>query len=435
MRAYELILRKRDGGALSADEIAWFIRAYTDGGIPDYQASAMLMAVFLRGLDDAELAAWTTAMLDSGDRLDLADVPGVKVDKHSTGGVGDKASIPLVPLVVACGVPVPMIAGRGLGHTGGTIDKLESIPGFRTDLDEAAFRRQLRELGGAIIGQTERLAPADRKLYALRDATATVESIPLIASSIMSKKLAEGCDALLLDVKVGAGAFMKDLASARLLAGTMIEIGARMGRRMAALLTRMDEPLGYAVGNALEVVESVELLQGGGPADLVDLTVEMGAEMLVLGGAAGDVVEGRGRIRGAVASGKGLEALGRLVAAQGGDPAAIHDPARLPRAPRCVPMRAGRSGWVGAIRADEVGLAAVSLGAGRSRKEDAVDPAVGFVLAKKVGDRVEAGESIGLAHVGGRFEDDAAIARATAAFTIVDEAPPRHPLILERMSR
>lgn len=435
MRAYELILRKRDGGRLSPDEIGWFLASYTNGELPDYQASALLMAIFFRGLDDAELAAWTTSMLESGDRLDLSDVPGVKVDKHSTGGVGDKTSIPLVPLMIACGVPVPMIAGRGLGHTGGTIDKLEAIPGFRTDLDAVAFRRQLRDLGGAIIGQTERLAPADRKLYALRDATATVESIPLISSSIMSKKLAEGCDALLLDVKVGAGAFMKDVASARLLAGTMIEIGARMGRKMGALLTRMDEPLGNAVGNALEVKESIELLRGEGPGDLVELTVELGAEMLVLGGVASGVGEGRALVRAAIASGRGVEALARLVDAQGGDPRVVEDPSGLPAAQRIVPIHAARAGFVGGIRADEVGLAAVALGAGRSRKEDAIDPAVGFVLEKKVGDRVDAGESLGLAHVGGKPGDAAAVERVAAAFTIVDEAPPRHPLILERMTR
>ncbi|HWV39403.1 MAG TPA: thymidine phosphorylase [Vulgatibacter sp.] len=435
MRAYELILRKRDGGRLTPSEIEWFLGSYTKGEIPDYQASALLMAIFFRGLDDGELAAWTAAMLESGDRLDLSDVPGIKVDKHSTGGVGDKVSIPLVPLMIACGVPVPMIAGRGLGHTGGTVDKLESIPGFRTDLDVAAFRRQLGELGGAIIGQTERLAPADRKLYALRDATATVESIPLIASSIMSKKLAEGCDGLVLDVKVGAGAFMKDLESARLLAGTMIEIGARMGRRMSALVTRMDEPLGATVGNALEVRESIDLLRGEGPADLEELTVELGAEMLVLAGATVDADEGRAAVRSAIASGRGLEAFARLVAAQGGDPRVAEDPTSLPAAPRIVPIPAPRAGFVGGIRADEVGLAAVVLGAGRSRKEDAIDPAVGFVLHKKVGDPVDAGESIGLAHVGGRPGDRAALERVAAAFTIADEAPPRRPLILERMSR
>lgn len=435
MRAYELIRNKRDGRRLTAAEIEWFLGAYTRGELPDYQASALLMAIFFRGLDDEELASWTRAMLESGDQLDLSSIPGVKVDKHSTGGVGDKISIPLVPLVAACGVPVPMIAGRGLGHTGGTVDKLEAIPGFRTDLEADAFRRQIAEKGAAIIGQTAHIAPADRKLYALRDATATVESIPLIASSILSKKLAEGCDALVLDVKVGPGAFMKDLESARLLARTMIGIGSHMGREITAILTRMDAPLGRTVGNALEIAESIALLRGDGPDDLVELTVELGAEMLVLGRKAAALEEGRALIRSAIDSGRGLEAFVRIVAAQGGDPRTIEEPARLPAAPKAVQMKAPRSGVVVEVRSEEIGLAAVALGAGRSRKEDAIDPGVGFVLDKRPGDRIAAGESLGVAHVAGRPGDDLAIARAIAAFTIADEAPPLPPLILERMSR
>src|SRR5690606_1484513 len=316
---YELIHRKRDGGRLSPAEIEWFISAYTAGEIPDYQAAALLMAVFFRGLDADELAAWTRAMLESGEVLDLSEIPGPKVDKHSTGGVGDKVSLALGPLVAACGVTVPMIAGRGLGHTGGTLDKLEAIPGLRVDLGVEAFRRQLAACGVAIIGQTREVAPADRKLYALRDATATVESIPLIASSIMSKKLAEGCEALVLDVKVGRGAFMKKVDDARVLARTMIGIGRSMGRPVRALLTAMDQPLGRPVGIAVEVREAMDLLRRAGPTGLGTVTVELGAEMLVLGGVASGVEEGRARIEAAIASGAGMERFERMVRAQGGN--------------------------------------------------------------------------------------------------------------------
>ncbi|AKU90293.1 thymidine phosphorylase [Vulgatibacter incomptus] len=434
MRAYDLIKRKRDGGRLAQEEIAAFLDAYTRGDIPDYQASAMLMAIFFRGMDAAELAAWTRAMLESGEVLDLSDIPGVKVDKHSTGGVGDKVSIPLVPLVMACGVKVPMIAGRGLGHTGGTIDKLEAIPGFSVELGVDRFRRQVSEIGAALIGQTAELAPADRKLYALRDATATVESIPLISSSILSKKLAEGCDALVLDVKVGQGAFMKDLGQARELARTMVDLGRQMGRRMVALLTGMEQPLGRAVGNALEVVESIEVLRGGGPEDLEHLTVELGAEMLVLGEAVANLESGRDRIRAAIADGSGLRAFEALVEAQGGDPRVVREPERLPRAPRTEVVRAPSAGYVVGIQAEEVGLAAMTLGAGRSRKEDPIDPAVGFVLQRKVGDRVEPGEPLAIAHLpDGRPSADA-LSRLLAAFTIAEEAPRQPPLVLERIA-
>jgi len=425
---YELIHRKRDGGRLSPAEIEWFISAYTAGEIPDYQAAALLMAVFFRGLDEEELAAWTRAMLESGAVLDLSAIPGPKVDKHSTGGVGDKVSLALGPLVAACGVTVPMIAGRGLGHTGGTLDKLEAIPGLRVDLGVEAFRRQLVECGVAIIGQTREIAPADRKLYALRDATATVESIPLIASSILSKKLAEGCEALVLDVKVGKGAFMKNVEDARRLAHTMIGIGRSMGRPVTALLTDMNQPLGRAVGNAVETREAMELLRGEGPADLRALTVELGAEMLVLGGVAHGVEEGRARIEAAIASGHGMERFERMVRAQGGDLS------RLPEADRVVPVLAPRDGFVQAIDAQEVGLAAMALGAGRRRKEDSIDPAVGFVLAKKVGDPVERGEPLGFAHLRDRPGSEGPLHRFCRAFTIGDEAPAIGPLILERIT-
>ncbi len=433
MRVYELIKRKRDGGSLRPQEIEAFLRAYTNGEVPDYQAAALLMAVFFRGLDEVELGAWTRAMLESGEVLDLSAIPGIKVDKHSTGGVGDKVSIPLLPLVVACGVKVPMIAGRGLGHTGGTVDKLESIPGFTVELGVERFRRQVESIGAALIGQTERIAPADRKLYALRDSTATVESIPLIASSILSKKLAEGCDALVLDVKVGSGAFMKDREAARALAKTMVGIGTQMGKKMVALLTDMDQPIGRAIGNSLEVVESIAVLRGEGPADLEKLTVELGAEMLVLGGAANDLSEGRALIHGAIGSGAGSRAFERLIEAQGGDPRVVADPSLLPRAPRVVVAPAPRAGTIASIQAEEVGLASVALGAGRAKKEDAIDLAVGFVLLKKVGDRVDAGEPLALVHARDEGRAEAAIARLVASFTLGEEAPASRPLVLERI--
>ena len=435
MRAYELIQRKRDGGRLSGDEIRSLVAAYTAGHIPDYQVAALLMAVFFRGLDAEELSAWTGAMLHSGEILDLADVPGVKVDKHSTGGVGDKISLPLAPLVAACGVPVPMISGRGLGHTGGTLDKLESIPGFRVDLPPERFRKQVAELGCCLIGQTATIAPADKKLYALRDATATVESIPLICSSILSKKLAEGIDALVLDVKVGRGAFMKGIEDARLLARTMVDLGEAMGKRVVALLTSMDEPLGRTIGNALEVRESLEVLRGGGPADVVELTVRLDAEMLLLGGVALDLADGELRIRRAIADGSGLAKFRAIVEAQGGDPRAVDDPSLLPAAPRILEVPARRDGFVADIDSLELGHAAVPLGAGRAKKEDAVDPAVGFELLRHVGEPVRAGEPLVRVHAPATGPVDAVIARVAAAYRFEDAPPPlRRPLVLERLT-
>ena len=433
MRAYELIQRKRDGGRLSGEEIRALIAAYTVGELPDYQVAALLMAVFFRGLDAEELSAWTGAMLHSGEVLDLSDVPGVKVDKHSTGGVGDKISLPLAPLVAACGVPVPMISGRGLGHTGGTLDKLEAIPGFRVDLPPERFKRQVAELGCCLIGQTATIAPADKKLYALRDATATVESIPLISSSILSKKLAEGIDALVLDVKVGRGAFMKRREDARLLAETMAGIGASMGKRVVALLTAMDGPLGVTIGNALEVRESIEVLRGGGPADVVELTVRLGAEMLVLGKVARDLADGELRIRRAIADGTGLAKFRAIVGAQGGDVRTIDDPSLLPVAPELVEVVAPRDGFVAAIDSLELGHAAVALGAGRGRKEDEVDPAVGFELLRRIGDPVRAGEPLVLIHAPSDRPVDAIVDRVAGAYRLEDAPPPRAELVLERI--
>jgi len=430
---YELIKAKRDGRALAPEDILAFVDGYTEGEIPDYQMSALLMAIFFRGLEAEELGAWAKAMLESGDVLDLSDIDGVKVDKHSTGGVGDKVSLSLAPLAAACGVLVPMISGRGLGHTGGTLDKLQSIPGFRVDLTVDQYRRIVREVGACLIGQTDQLAPADKKLYALRDVTATVESIPLIASSIMSKKLAEGVDALVLDVKVGSGAFMKTLEDARALAKTMISIGTQMGRKVTALITDMDQPLGRAVGNALEVIEAVEMLRGRAPADYTEITMALTAEMLVLGGEAKDEAEARTKLLESIKSGAALEQLKQIVSAQAGDPEAVEDYARLPTASATTEVPAPASGFVTKIDCEAVGLAAVALGAGRATTESEIDPAVGFTLHKKVGEAVTAGEPMVRIH----FNDSAKVedvrARLLSAYQIGPEAPATRPLVIERL--
>ncbi|MCC6993680.1 MAG: thymidine phosphorylase [Deltaproteobacteria bacterium] len=418
MRAQELIARKRDGGELAPAELRALVAGITDGSVPDYQAAAFLMAVFFRGMTPAELAAWADAMLRSGDVLDLSAIAARKVDKHSTGGVGDKISLPLAPAVAACGVAVPMVSGRGLGHTGGTLDKLEAIPGFSVNLPVERFRAQVAELGVCMIGQTERIAPADRKLYALRDVTATVESIPLIASSIMSKKRAEGIDALVLDQKVGAGAFMKRIEDARALARTIIAIGRAAGKRVTALITAMDQPIGRAVGNASEVEESIETLRGRGPADTRELTVALGAEMLVLGGAAADSAAGRARIEAVLDGGQALERFARMIAAQGGDARVCEDTGRLPQARTRREVVATAAGVVEAIDAEAVGVAAMMLGAGRRTKEDRIDPAVGIDVLKKVGDRVAAGEPLALLRVNDAAQADAAAARYLGAVRI-----------------
>ncbi len=431
MRPYELIKKKRDGGTLTAAEIGALFDSYTKGDLPDYQMAAFCMAVFFRGMDGREMTALTLAMLHSGEVLDLGQVPGVKVDKHSTGGVGDKVSLALAPMVAAAGVPVPMISGRGLGHTGGTLDKLESIPGFRVDLSTERFTELVRTIGCGLIGQTREIAPADRKLYALRDVTATVESVPLIAASILSKKLAEGIDALVLDVKVGRGAFMKTRKDARILADALCRIGKRAGKKVVAVLTAMDQPLGCAVGNALEAAEAFDVLRGGGPADLVEVTYELGAHMLVLGKAARTLPAARARLREVVASGAALAKMRAIVAAQGGDPAAVDDSSRLPAAPERTVVRAPRAGWVTAIDAEEIGLSAMGLGAGRDRADANVDPAVGVVLGKKVGDRVGKGEALAIVHHRGGEAAKRAGARVLGAFTLGGKRPPARPLVLE----
>ncbi|WP_437535288.1 thymidine phosphorylase [Sorangium sp. So ce726] len=429
----ELVAKKRDGGRLSEDEIARIIRAHSDGELADYQMAALLMAIFFRGMDDAETVALTRAMLHSGDVLDLSGVPGRKVDKHSTGGVGDKVSLCLAPLVAACGVPVPMVSGRGLGHTGGTLDKLEAIPGFDVALDVDAFARIVREVGTCMIGQTARIAPADKRIYALRDVTATVESIPLIVASILSKKLAEGIDALVLDVKVGRGAFMKTLGDARALATALVRVGTAAGKRVSALLTDMSAPLGRAVGNAIETREAIEVLHGRGPGDLVACTLALGEEMLIAGGAAASAAEARAKLEAAIASGAAAEVLARMIAAQKGDPAVVQDAGRLPCAPVVVEVAAQDEGYVTAVDPLEIGLSAVALGAGRTRADQRVDPAVGIELAAVRGDRVDRGAP--LARIHARRADDARAAadRVRAAFRL-GPAPAEAPaLVLERI--
>ena len=409
------IARKRDGAELDDDALRAIIDGASRGLVPDYQMAALLMAIVWRGLSPRELGTWLDAMVASGDRLSLDRIPGIKVDKHSTGGVGDKISLCLAPLVAACGVPVPMMSGRSLGHTGGTLDKLEAIPGFRTALGPRAFERVLEKAGLVLAGQSARLAPADRLLYALRDATATVESIPLIASSILSKKIAEGADALVMDVKVGSGAFLPERARARALARTIVELGGRAGLRVVALLTAMDQPIGRAVGNACELAEAIEILRGGGPADTRALTLRLGAEMLVLGRRARDRDAAAALIEGAIGSGAGLERLRRCVALQGGDLRVIDDPRRLPRAPRVKEIRARASGWLTRLDAGQLGRGATLLGAGRLRKEDRVDAGVGLELDRKVGEPVSRGDRLATV----RYSDEG---RWSAARPLLEQA-------------
>jgi pyrimidine-nucleoside phosphorylase len=429
MRAVDLILRKRDGGTLSREEIGYFVRGVTDGSWPDYQTAALLMAVVLKGMTPDETAALTEAMVDSGVRVDLGHLPGVKVDKHSTGGVGDKTSLILAPLAAACGVVVPMMSGRALGHTGGTLDKLEAIPGFRTSLLLGEFQRMLADVGCSLIGQTAEIAPADKKLYALRDVTGTVESIPLISASIMSKKIAEGIGALVLDVKAGAGAFMKTLDDARALAESLVAIGTRSGVRTEALITAMDAPLGRAVGNALEVVESLETLKGRGPKSLEELSVRLAARMVVLAGIA-DNVRAEERVREAMASGAGVEVFRRIVEWQGGDPRVVDDYSRLPAAAHRHALVSPSEGYVTAIDAMGIARAAMLLGAGRDRVDAAIDPAVGIVLSVERGDAVAGGAPLAELHYNDHRMLFEAIGLANAAIVVGHEPPPATPIVL-----
>ena len=420
-----VIARKRDGHALSAGEIASFVRGATDGSWADYQLSALLMAIYLKGLDGGETAELTGAMMRSGEMADLSSVPGPKADKHSTGGVGDKVSLHLAPMVAACGVAVPMISGRGLGHTGGTLDKLESIPGFSTRLSLSEYRAQVGRIGLALIGQTAELAPADRKLYALRDVTATVECIPLICASILSKKLAEGTDVLVSDVKFGRGAFMKDKARARELALALVAVARALGKPTRAVLTAMDEPLGLAVGNALEVAESVACLRGRGPEDLMEVTYVIGEQMLILAGAAADPAEARARLERSIASGSALEKFRAVVEAQGGDARVADDPSLLPAARLAADLPSPGDGFVARVDALEVAIAALRLGAGRSRAEDRIDPAVGVGGLVKVGARVARGQPLCTIHANDAGALDEARAKLSQAIGVGDR--PVHP--------
>lgn len=394
MRMVDVIDHKRNGSALTKEEISAFVEGYTNGEIPDYQASALLMAIYFNGMTDEEQANLTMQMLNSGDRLDLSDIPGIKVDKHSTGGVGDKTSIPLAPMVAALGIPVPMISGRGLGHTGGTLDKLEAIPGFEVECSEAEFKKQVRDIKVAIVGATGNVAPADKKIYALRDVTDTVDSIPLIAGSIMSKKIASGTDALVLDVKTGTGAFMKEEADAVKLANALVKIGKSVGMNCMALISDMNQPLGNMVGNALEIQESIAILKGEGPEDITELVMTLGSQMVVLAKKAATLAEARAKLEEVVANGSALEVFRQMIVAQGGDPRVIEDPTLMPQAKYHFELPAPQAGYVTKMTADEIGIAAMLLGGGRQAKTDVIDYAVGIELHKKVGDAVAEGESL-----------------------------------------
>lgn len=428
-RAIDVIRKKRDGVELTRNEIEGLVNAYTLGKIPDYQVSAWLMAVVLRGMTRPETAALTDAMLRSGEVLDFSSLPQKKVDKHSTGGVGDKTSLVLAPLVAAAGLYVPMISGRGLGHTGGTLDKLEAIPGFKVNLPVAEFRRVLESSGCAMIGQTAEIAPADRKLYALRDVTGTVESPYLICASIMSKKLAEGIDALVLDVKTGSGAFMKSEKDAAFLAELMVETGERMGKHVVALITDMDQPLGNKIGNALEVIEVVEVLRGKGPEDLRELCLHLAGWMLHVGGVSKSVAEGTQLSAQLISSGKALEKFRQMIELQGGDSRVVDDATRLPETKHTLQVTNPRAGFISSMQCEQIGTACVMLGGGRERKEDSVDPAVGIVLHKKVGDRVDAQEPVATIHYNSESRGERAHRLIADSIQVRDGAPTKRPLI------
>jgi pyrimidine-nucleoside phosphorylase len=431
MRTVDLIRRKRDGEELAPEEIEFLVEGYTTGTIPDYQMAAFLMAVYYSGMSDREVSRLTECMLRSGETMDLSAIPGVKVDKHSTGGVGDKTSLIVAPLAAAAGVVVPMMSGRALGHTGGTLDKLESIPGMRTNLSPEEFQKQLAELGLCFIGQTEKLAPADGKLYSLRDVTASVESIPLISSSIMSKKLAEGVDALVLDVKVGSGAFMKKQVDARRLAQTMVGIGRRMDKKVQALITDMSQPLGYAVGNALEVMEASQTLQNAGPTDLTRLSIELAARMIFVGKQAASLEEARRIAEQKLLDGSGYKKLKQVVAAQGGNPQALDKFELLPNATGMREITSPRGGYVTSINAEDIGISSNMIGAGRDKKEDAIDPAVGIILEVKTGEKVDAGSVLCRLYYTKEDGVEEAAELVEDAFHISAQKPDERELILE----
>lgn len=440
MRAVDVIHAKRDGAELTPEQIAFLVRGYVDGTIPDYQMSAWAMAVFFQGMTARETAALTLEMAKSGDTVDVSGVRGVKVDKHSTGGVGDTTTLVLAPLVASAGVPVAKMSGRGLGHTGGTVDKLESIPGFRVERTQTEFTEQLNRIGVSVISQSGNITPADKLLYGLRDVTATVESIPLIASSIMSKKIAAGADAIVLDVKTGGGAFMKTLDDSIRLAEAMVAIGAEVGRETVAVISGMDQPLGNAIGNALEVREALAVLRGepGVSPDLLAVCLELGAHMLVLGRTAENVEAAKETLRAKLSSGEALRKFAELVAAQGGDSRVVDDPALLPAAARIVPVAAPAAGFVGAMRAEDIGTAAMWLGAGRATKDARIDLSVGIRLLKRIGDPVEEGEPLAELYASGSVGGDtvaAAARKVSEAFTLQSEAAAAPPLIRAVVTR
>ncbi|HJB97482.1 MAG TPA: pyrimidine-nucleoside phosphorylase [Candidatus Acutalibacter pullicola] len=434
MRMYDIIHKKREGGELTGEELRFFVQGFTRGEIPDYQASALLMAIFFRGMTRRETGDLTLEMARSGDTVDLSSLPGVKVDKHSTGGVGDKTSLIIGPIAAACGVTIAKMSGRGLGHTGGTVDKLESIPGLRTDIPRQEFFDIVKRTGLSIIGQSGNLCPADKKLYALRDVTATVESLPLIASSIMSKKIAAGADAILLDVKVGSGAFMKTLEDSRALAQEMVRIGSQVGRRTVALITDMDMPLGRHIGNALEVQEAVEVLSGGGDSRLRDLCLELSANMIYLGQRAETMEEARAKAAEAVSAGRALQKLAEMVEAQGGDPSYIAHPEKFTLSPACVELSAPQTGYITRLDAEGCGLAAVELGAGRETKESSIDFGAGIVLLQNKGDRVEQGQPIARLYAQSEALCRRGKERFLASLEVGELAPKRGPMIVERIA-
>ena len=430
MRMYDVIKKKRDGEALSAEEIRAFIEGYSKGEIPDYQAAALCMAIFFRGMSDEETTELTLAVRDSGERLDTSRIKGLRVDKHSTGGVGDKTSLVVAPIVASLGLTVAKMSGRGLGHTGGTIDKLEAIPGFCTGLAVSEFERIVNETGIAIVGQSATLAPADKMLYALRDVTATVDSMPLIASSIMGKKLAADDDCIVLDVKTGSGSFMKDLEDSRTLAKLMVAIGKRAGKRISALITDMDRPLGYAVGNSLEVVEAIEALQGKGPADLLELSLALTAQILFLADK-GTLEECLAMAQDAITSGRALDTFAKMVKAQGGDPDYIYHPEKFATAPYSREVKVSESGYIASVDTEKYGLASLLLGAGRNTKEDEIDLTAGYMIQKKTGDYVNAGDTLAVLYTSNASLLDAAERTLLNATTITAEAPDVRPLIFE----
>lgn len=419
MRMVDLIEKKRDGQELTKEEIRYAVEGYTNGEIPDYQMSAFAMAIFFQDMSTEERAELTMAMVESGDQINLSKVEGVKVDKHSTGGVGDKTTIALAPLVATLGVPVAKMSGRGLGHTGGTIDKLEAIPGFSVEITTSQFTELVNKNKLAVVGQTGNLTPADKKLYALRDVTATVNSIPLIASSIMSKKIASGADAIVLDVKTGSGAFMKELDQSKELAEAMVAIGKNLGRDTMAVISDMNQPLGRTIGNALEVKEAIETLRGEGPDDLLELCLTLGSHMVYLAKKATSVEEAKGKLEEVIANGRALETLKTFIEAQGGDASIVDDPSKLPTAKLFIEVKADKAGTVSAIIADKIGTAAMLLGAGRATKDSEIDLAVGIVLNKKIGDRVEAGDSLATLHAN-REDVQSVIDMVLAAYTVAD---------------